>query len=165
MNRLLNLSLIVFILMFCGCDNDKVDMNKEYAPFERNLSQEELGDLTTVSVNNYDIGWTCLVFTSPDESPFEEHRRLEFYLDMGNDSRIKEGSFNCKDTDSFKRYASFKCGNPNHGLYDKVKIKRIEGDHYEISYSYEENGKVFKGSYSGPVEHHFYAIDFGPECY
>lgn len=165
MNRLLYSLVFLFILVFSGCDNDNAKIDEDLLSYERNLTQEQLADLTSVSVDNYDAGWTCLVFALPNQSPEEMPTHLVFYVDMGSDRRIKEGTFNCKDTDSFKRYASFKCGDPNYGLKDWVKVKRIKDDHYEISYSYVEKGQTFEGSYSGEVEHHFYAIDFHPDCY
>jgi len=165
MIRRLSFFSILFILIFCGCDNDDTGIGEDISSYERNMTQEDLTKLTSVSVNNYDIGWTYLKFSLPGQSPEEILSSLVFYVDMGSDGKIKEGAFNCKDTDSFKRYASFKCGDPGYGLKDRVKVKRVEGDYYEISYSYEEKGETFEGSYSGEVEHRFWAIDFAPHCY
>lgn len=165
MNRLLNLFLLIFAVLFSGCGNDDSGPDQEYDD-ERDFTEEIRESLTDVTVCSFDIGWTYLQFAVPDQ-PYtgEVPPRLIFYVDLGKDNKIKQGTIRCKDTNSFKRYAAFKCGNPHYGLTDIVTVKKIEDDLYEISYSYKKNGQTIQGSYRGKVEHHSYAIDYAPHCY
>lgn len=167
MNRFFMLFISFSLCVFLGCDEKQVekdDFRYDYDPFVRNLTAENLQSMQFAYVDSYDIGWVNLVLSSV-ENTFAANGRVIFFSVDTQDGKIKEGTYSCKDTDSFKRYAGFKCNGVKHIPDDQLTVTKTGEDHYSISYAYTENEQRFVGVYSGLVTHRYYAIDYAPECY
>ncbi len=166
MNKLFLLFATFSILLFFGCD-DKEDPGQLLGdPPLRNLKQKDIESIKYATIESYpEVGWNFLVL-SVKENQFSHETNFSFHVDIiYNKSKIKEGTFNCKDTDSFKKYAAFKCNMVNYLPNDIVTIKQIDENNYSISFSYYENGQLFEGKFEGAVNIQFWSIDFLPECY
>lgn len=169
MNKSVNLLIVLIALFFTGCNNDddnQQELDLQGPPPERNLTQEEIKNVPFAFVNSYDTGWNFLTLSSSEEQNSEYNSPLSFHIDIDfNNGSFEEGTYECKNTDSFKRYAAFKCNNVDYLPNDVITIKKIDGNIYSITFSYYENGQLFEGVFQGEIIFQAWAIDFIAECY
>ena len=161
-NTFFSFLVLISILSFLGCSKN----DERTGQLIRNISQDDIDSIKYATIDGYDVGWTTLTFSSyyPICSmPIYtgcDGECLSFFIDQ-----IEDGTYRCKDTKSFKRYANFKCNDVDYTPNDVIKITKNLEDNYTISFSYEENGQSFRGTYTGVVNRRSWPIDFHPDCY
>ena len=154
----------IFFLSFIGCENgDETQILSN--PPKRTITQDDIGLLKYATVCGFpEVGWNILKLT-PIEKYDPQGESLSFFIDIDANGILKEGSFKCMNTESFKKFAGFKCNNVDYEPNDIIQITKNSENNYTITFSYIEDDQSFQGTFTGTINYLWFSIDFHQDCY